>query len=40
MTIDKDNTTIIDGGGKGGEVEARVKEIRAQIDKTHQRLRP
>jgi chaperonin GroEL len=34
VTIDKDNTTIIDGGGKDGEVEARVKEIRAQIDKT------
>jgi chaperonin GroEL len=34
VTIDKDNTTIIDGGGKGGEVEARVKEIRAQVDKT------
>jgi chaperonin GroEL len=34
VTIDKDNTTIIDGGGKDGEVEARVKEIRAQIEKT------
>ena len=34
VTIDKDNTTIIDGGGKDGEVEGRVKEIRAQIDKT------
>jgi chaperonin GroEL len=34
VTIDKDNTTIIDGGGKPGEVEARVKEIRAQVDKT------
>ena len=34
ITIDKDNTTIIDGGGKDGEVEGRVKEIRAQIDKT------
>ena len=34
VTIDKDNTTIIDGGGKDGEVEARVKEIRAQVDKT------
>src|SRR6202012_223164 len=33
-TIDKDNTTTMDGGGKDGEVEARVKEIRAQIDKT------
>src|ERR1700756_212268 len=34
ITIDKDNTTIIDGGGKDGEVEARVKEIRAQVEKT------
>jgi chaperonin GroEL len=34
VTIDKDNTTIIDGGGKAGEVEGRVKEIRAQIDKS------
>jgi len=34
VTIDKDNTTIIDGGGKPGEVESRVKEIRAQVDKT------
>jgi chaperonin GroEL len=34
VTIDKDNTTIVDGGGKDGEVEARVKEIRAQVDKT------
>ncbi len=34
VTIDKDNTTIVDGGGKDGEVESRVKEIRAQVDKT------
>src|SRR4051812_40921483 len=34
VTIDKDNTTIIEGKGKGGEIEGRVKEIRAQIDKT------
>src|SRR6202453_2331792 len=34
VTIDKDNTTIVDGGGKDGEVEARVKEIRAQVEKT------
>jgi len=34
VTIDKDNTTIVDGGGKGGDIEGRVKEIRAQIDKT------
>src|SRR5450432_1786753 len=34
ITIDKDNTTIVDGSGKDGEVEARVKEIRAQVEKT------
>jgi chaperonin GroEL len=34
VTIDKDNTTIVDGGGKDGEVEARVKEIRSQVEKT------
>ncbi len=34
VTIDKDNTTIVDGGGKDGEVEGRVREIRAQVDKT------
>jgi chaperonin GroEL len=34
VTIDKDNTTIVDGGGDGSKIEGRVKEIRAQIDKT------
>jgi chaperonin GroEL len=34
ITIDKDNTTIVDGGGEGSKIEGRVKEIRAQIDKT------
>jgi len=34
VTIDKDNTTIVEGKGKSGEIEGRVKEIRAQIDKT------
>ena len=34
ITIDKDNTTIVDGGGKQSEIEGRVKEIRAQIEKT------
>src|SRR5207249_8899267 len=34
VTIDKDNTTIIEGKGKSAEIEGRVKEIRAQIDKT------
>jgi chaperonin GroEL len=34
ITIDKDNTTIVDGGGKASEIEGRVKEIRTQIEKT------
>jgi chaperonin GroEL len=34
ITIDKDNTTIVDGAGKSGDIEGRVKEIRAQIEKT------
>jgi chaperonin GroEL len=34
ITIDKDNTTIVDGGGKSSEIEGRVKEIRSQIEKT------
>jgi len=34
ITIDKDNTTIIEGKGQTKEIEGRVKEIRAQIEKT------
>jgi chaperonin GroEL len=34
VTIDKDNTTIVDGGGKKSEIEARVKQIRTQIEET------
>jgi chaperonin GroEL len=34
ITIDKDNTTIIDGSGDGSKIKGRVNEIRAQIDKT------
>ena len=34
ITIDKDNTTIIEGKGKHSEIEGRVKEIRGQIEKT------
>src|SRR5208283_3579815 len=33
ITIDKDNTTIVEGKGKPGDVQGRVKEIRSQIDK-------
>jgi chaperonin GroEL len=34
ITIDKDTTTIIDGGGEDSKIEGRVKEIRAQVEKT------
>jgi chaperonin GroEL len=34
VTVDKDNTTIIDGAGAKKEIEARVKQIRAQIEET------
>jgi chaperonin GroEL len=34
ITIDKDNTTIVDGAGKKAEVDARVKQIRGQIEET------
>jgi chaperonin GroEL len=34
IVIDKDNTTIIEGKGKHTEIEGRVKEIRAQVEKT------
>jgi chaperonin GroEL len=34
VTIDKDNTTIIDGAGARKDIEGRVKQIRAQIDET------
>src|SRR5215469_9758417 len=33
ITIDKDNTTIVEGKGKGPEIEGRVKEIRGQVEK-------
>ena len=34
VTIDKDNTTIVSGAGKKTDIEARVKQIRAQIEET------
>ncbi len=34
VTIDKDNTTIVEGRGESKVIEGRVKEIRNQIDKT------
>jgi chaperonin GroEL len=34
ITVDKDNTTIVDGAGDKDDIEARVKQIRAQIEET------
>ena len=32
VVIDKENTTIIDGAGKKADIEARIKQIKAQIE--------
>jgi len=34
ITVDKDNTTIVDGAGDKNAIEGRVKQIRAQIEET------
>jgi chaperonin GroEL len=34
ITVDKDNTTIIEGSGKSSAIEGRVKQIRTQIEET------
>jgi chaperonin GroEL len=34
ITVDKDNTTIVDGAGKKAEIDGRVKAIKAQIEET------
>ena len=34
VSIDKDNTTVVDGSGKKAEIEARVKQIKVQIEET------
>jgi len=34
ITIDKDNTTIVEGGGTTSAIEGRVKQIRAQVEDT------
>src|SRR5512133_3662461 len=34
ITVDKDNTTIVDGAGAQKEIQARVKQIRAQVEET------
>ena len=34
VTVDKDNTTIVNGSGKAADIKARVNQIKAQIDTT------
>jgi chaperonin GroEL len=34
ITIDKDNTTIVDGAGKKADIDGRIKQMRQQIDDT------
>jgi len=34
IVVDKENTTIIEGAGKGSDIQGRVKQIRRQIDET------
>jgi len=34
VVIDKDNTTIVEGKGKSSDIQARIKQIRTQIDET------
>ncbi len=34
VTIDKDNTTIVERDGSQGAIEGRVKQIRTQVEET------
>ncbi len=34
VMVDKDNTTLVEGAGKSGAIEGRIKQIRAQIEET------
>ena len=34
IVVDKDNTTLVEGGGKASEIEGRVKQIRRQVEDT------
>src|SRR5207247_3030062 len=34
VTIDKDNTTIVEGGGSSAAIEGRVEQVRAQVEDT------
>ena len=40
VTLDKDNTTIVDGAGDKDKIKGRIEEIRKQIENDDQRLRP
>jgi chaperonin GroEL len=35
ITVDKENTTVVDGAGKKADIEARVKQIRGQMEDTN-----
>jgi chaperonin GroEL len=39
VSIDKDNTTVVDGSGKKADIAGRVSQIKAQIEETTVRLR-
>ena len=34
VTIDKENTTVVEGAGKNSDIQGRVKQIRRQIEET------
>jgi chaperonin GroEL len=34
VVVDKDNTTLVEGGGKSGAIEGRIRQIRVQIEET------
>jgi chaperonin GroEL len=34
ITVDKDNTTIVEGAGKAADIQGRVKQMRSQIEET------
>ena len=40
VTVDKDNTTIVDGNGSQKSIEGRIKQLRAPDRRDHLRLRP
>ena len=35
VTIDKDNTTIVEGAGKSEAIQGRIKQLRAQVEDSH-----